>query len=1095
MKFIKTLVILIIFPVLAYSQTIDSENSSLKGRWAYGENNVVKIDGTDLYMGSGGVLTTGFLNNDGDILSRGRVQFNHKINDIAVDGNMVYVALGFGGVKIVDVTDRSKPFVTDSVKFTQPNSHEVLNYTRLNISDGYLFLIAPKWGFMCDYSDPHHIYVKNNFSGVDGASINYLVKKDNFIYQAQNGTSTGLVVYQRYGSGEISISSVHSYYQESSTATENAVDIQLANGLIYIADANYGMFIISIGEDGTSYPHSHISGSVKRILLKDNFAYMLDPFNKVKVIDITNPYEAAIVKEITLPDPTDILMDFDMSSDSKMLIASRDKGFYHYDFSDPLLPTQEDFFKGWTLTQDIFVAGNYIYVAAGSQGLKVLQNTEVNGEIIPIEISSFSPSSDDTFDKIIVYESYAYVRTQNGIKSIDVTNPSAPVAAGFYTTSNWVNNFTAKDGYLYCADGEGLTILNIADPTNITLAGTYSTPGYCTDVEVLINNAYLTDETKGLRILNVSNPASISEIGFYDDDNEDYEALQVQENYTYVIDNAFGMKIFDTSTPSNPTLVSTFQLNYNESWASYYGFSVSGSYAYVTINRDGNTDIVKQININNPAYPTEKGYFTMGGYVSSLVSDDYYFYVSDNEDGIYILQNDNEDALPMCRVRGRETGIWDCDTIFVIGDILVPEGETLTINSGTKVFFVRDCNIDVDGTLLALGTEQDSIKFFSKNTTEGWRGITFYDSDVDGAQASQFKYCQFINGNANGEDSYAQRGGAISIVDASNVSIKNSLFYHNKADLMGGAIYLENALPEIDSCQIDDNSVLTGVGGAIAMINSSAELKHLSLSGNLARDGGAIAIQDGSPIISNTVFGNNGASGLGQVIHMFDASPSLVNITTASNGSETDVVIYGMSNSSPTIINSILWDGPDQHEIVLAEGAPTVTYSDVRNASAEEWFGTGCIEADPLFAFNPGYQLSSTEYGFPENSPAIDAGHPESVDISLSALTGKGASRADMGAYGGGETTIHVGTNDIVNALALDIYPNPTQDFVTLDLSRENFDEFHYAVYTIFGQLLEESHVLRTNRIKIDLSAYKTGIYFIKVKMDGEVYMRQIIKK
>jgi len=1094
MKSFKALLILIIFPIFVFSQTPDSENASLKGRWAYGSNNVVKIDGTDLYMGSGGVLTIGKVNKDGNITKYGKIQFNHKINDIESDGNTVFVALGLGGVKIVDVSNSSEPVVVDSVKFTYPGSGEELYYSRLNISDGYLFLIAPTWSFMTDYSDLHNIYVLNNFTGADGAEIKYLVKKDEFIYQLQGGTSVGLVVYQRFGDGSISISSVHTYNQESPSATENPIDIKLANDLIYILDSYYGMFIMSVGTDGTTYVHSNISGDAKKILVQENYAFILDPFNKIKVVNIIDSYTASIVKEVALPEPADILTDFEISEDSIIVIASLKKGFYSYDFTDPMTPTQEDFMKGWSPTNDIAIAGDLIYVAADYQGLKILQNTEVNGQIIPTEIGAYPASTGSYFDKVLVYNSYAYVRTPNGIKSINISDPTSPTEGGFYTLS-YVNNIVAKDGYLYSADDNGLTVLDISDPTNISLAGTFAMPEYPTDLKIQGNNVFLAGGTRGLRVLNVSDPTNITEIGTYDDDNEYYEYIQIQENYAYIIDGDFGLKIFNISTPTNPTLAGTYSLYDNDSWASNGGLTVSGSYVYVAIARDMKSDIIKEINISNPAAAVEKGYFTMGEFVSSMASDDLYFYVSDYDDGIYILQNDNIDALPQCHVRGNQYGIWDCDTIFVIGNCVVPEGQTLTIESGTKVFFRNNYTIDVNGAINAIGSESDTIKFIAENTDLGWGGITLYDSDGEGVPASQFDYCLFSYGNANGINSYEQRGGAISIVNASNISIKNTVFYHNEADLMGGALYIENGLPEIFNCQFYNNYALTGVGGAIAIIDASPELKQLTLITNGARDGGAIAIQNGSPIISNSLFENNAASGLGQAMHLFGASPNLINVTLAANGSGTSRVIYGMSNSNPVIINSILWNGADQNEISLEEGTPTVTYSDIRNASNETWFGAGCIDTDPLFTMDPGYQLSSTEYGYSENSPAIDAGHPESVDVSLSALMGKGTTRADMGTYGGGETTIHVGTNNLPITPDFTVYPNPTQNTTTLEISGENIGEYQYSIYNLVGQMIEMKEVAGLKRLNIDFSTYKTGIYFIKVEIEDKVYMRQIIKK
>jgi hypothetical protein len=48
--------------------------------------------------------------------------------------------------------------------------------------------------------------------------------------------------------------------------------------------------------------------------------------------------------------------------------------------------------------------------------------------------------------------------------------------------------------------------------------------------------------------------------------------------------------------------------------------------------------------------------------------------------------------------------------------------------------------------------------------------------------------------------------------------------------------------------------------------------------------------------------------------------------------------------------NCVVWgNAPDQLEDRTPSALMTVTYSDVQDGTGETWFGTGCIDADPLF--------------------------------------------------------------------------------------------------------------------------------------------------
>ena len=79
------------------------------------------------------------------------------------------------------------------------------------------------------------------------------------------------------------------------------------------------------------------------------------------------------------------------------------------------------------------------------------------------------------------------------------------------------------------------------------------------------------------------------------------------------------------------------------------------------------------------------------------------------------------------------------------GNILVNSGITLTINPGVEVIFSSTKKLVVDGTIMAVGTAADSIRF----TGTSWGGI----STSSTATGSTLKYV--IIENANDYSAYA----------------------------------------------------------------------------------------------------------------------------------------------------------------------------------------------------------------------------------------------------------------------------------------------------------------------------------------------------
>ncbi len=93
-------------------------------------------------------------------------------------------------------------------------------------------------------------------------------------------------------------------------------------------------------------------------------------------------------------------------------------------------------------------------------------------------------------------------------------------------------------------------------------------------------------------------------------------------------------------------------------------------------------------------------------------------------------------SIHSIEVSGNVFGVWTVDNspYYVIGDIVVPENETLSIEPGVDVIFNADIRLTVQGQLSAIGTETDSIRFTSE--TE-WDRIRLENQ----TQMSYFEYC------------------------------------------------------------------------------------------------------------------------------------------------------------------------------------------------------------------------------------------------------------------------------------------------------------------------------------------------------------------
>jgi hypothetical protein len=345
------------------------------------------------------------------------------------------------------------------------------------------------------------------------------------------------------------------------------------------------------------------------------------------------------------------------------------------------------------------------------------------------------------------------------------------------------------------------------------------------------------------------------------------------------------------------------------------------------------------------------------------------------------------------------SGVWTVagSPYLINEEITIPNDSTLTIEPGVKVVFMGHYKFNVQGRLLAVGTQQDSIHFSSASTQTGWHGIRFHNTP-DTNDTSRIAYCTFRYGKANtGDYNGPDRcGGAISIRGFSKVIISHSLFESNMnegniaAATGGAAIYVANASPTITksiflyNTGTTDCAILCWYTNAIISNNIFANNSgphgpvfcayfSPTISGNVitrnttTRAGGGIfnmttrAIGTNNIIIYNRSYGGEGEGG-GIKCWINDQSV-WTNNTVAFNSAAHGGGICCNNNSNPVFMNNIVWgntsaDG-NQVNLLDTQSDPHFLYCDIQGRK-EGFGGSGAgtyyagiyennIDLDPLF--------------------------------------------------------------------------------------------------------------------------------------------------
>jgi hypothetical protein len=93
------------------------------------------------------------------------------------------------------------------------------------------------------------------------------------------------------------------------------------------------------------------------------------------------------------------------------------------------------------------------------------------------------------------------------------------------------------------------------------------------------------------------------------------------------------------------------------------------------------------------------------------------------------------------------------------------------------------------------------------------------------------------------------------------------------------------------------------------------------------------------------------------------------------------------------------------------------------------------------------------------------------------------------------EVEICVGTKESDWAAGMQIFPNPTTGFVTLNLSLEETSEVSVEVLNALGQIVQTQQLGQVNELSqsLDLSNLAQGTYFVRVTVDGSIAVRRVM--
>ena len=149
------------------------------------------------------------------------------------------------------------------------------------------------------------------------------------------------------------------------------------------------------------------------------------------------------------------------------------------------------------------------------------------------------------------------------------------------------------------------------------------------------------------------------------------------------------------------------------------------------------------------------------------------------------------------QLKMKDKVVWDCDTILVLEDLTVGEGDTLLIRPGVEVLFAGDYQIRLteNSFVRAEGRATDTIRFAlldttgylaQQNTTDtiGWRGFLLDAGHNNTTDTSLFTYCHFEHLSPKTGKALIKADNDLSPIHLSNSLFANNLMMQNGTQLV-----------------------------------------------------------------------------------------------------------------------------------------------------------------------------------------------------------------------------------------------------------------------------------------------------------------------
>jgi hypothetical protein len=549
---------------------------------------------------------------------------NDWANTVAVSGNYAYLGTYQNGILVIDISNPSAPTIVHTVPFTQST------FRAIRIAGNYAFVC--KYGLsIIDISDPASAQVV--WESEDQFEIDDIEVHGDTAYAAWGEHGLKIMDLSQITSPQI----IGRFYFEDGTWVSS---VSISGDYAYLACGSRGFQVLNMktmqiaaGIDSLYYGF--------KIKVRDDYAYMTygDPECPLAIIDISDPYSPQTMG-IYYP-PQDIVNfaidgdliyvadyyfglrlidiyepanpheeviynryghDFDITIQNNHAFAREEHRVTAIDIDDPGNPHEVGFYEYDSQTANVCFVGNIAYSC--HQANTCLNAVDFSNPASPIFLGSYTAEHDVHY-KVGIYDHYAYILENLGLRIVDISDPANMDPVGFFLSSTSPDLLEIIDHYAIFQNGsQEIELLDLTNPIAPTNIGEYiiGQEEYCHMAKASDGRLYLAGSNRLwiFDITNFGNWVQLASMPIFDGLTNYLRGIEIVDNFAYLTVSGKGLCVYDITDAGHPQLVGLY-----DTPGVPLGVSVTGNIAMVADYTNlGFYDCTQAVGIDDPSAPT-----------------------------------------------------------------------------------------------------------------------------------------------------------------------------------------------------------------------------------------------------------------------------------------------------------------------------------------------------------------------------------------------------------------------------------------------------------------------------------------------------------